>query len=457
MTSYEELGRPDHRPAGFDLRAPWRLLRRRRDLRLLVTASLVSLSGDWILGIGLAYAVYDLTGSTLASTGTLLAGLLPQVLAGPLAGVLVDRWDRRRTMIATNLAMAVGLLPLLLVTGADRVGLVYAVLVGQSLLEVFFAPAEQAMLPRLVDEDELVTANAVNGQARNLARLLGGALGGTAAAVGGVPAVAALDVLTFLAAALLLRAIRTSGRVERRSTEAAEAAVQRRLTALRDELRGGIRAASREPAIRVLLVFLLVTSAGEGIMGTLFAPFVRDVLQGSGQAYGVICAVQAVGGLLGGLVVAGLAHRLSPLALLGAGSVLFGLVDLAIFLYPTAYVAIWPAVLGMVVVGIPGAGAAAGQMTIFQQHTSDAERGRVFSLVALAQTTAGVAGTVAAGLLGESIGIVPVLAFQGVGYVVAGTYVTLALRGDRSGRPQGAVDESSPASSGCDDSQAPRM
>src|SRR4051812_27495815 len=118
----------------FDLRAPYRLLRAHRDLRLLLTANLISQSGDWILGVGLAYAVYDLTGSTLASAMTVLAAYLPQVVAGPLAGVLVDRWDRRRTMVAANLVMAAGLAPLLLVTDADRVWLVFVVLAGQSVV-----------------------------------------------------------------------------------------------------------------------------------------------------------------------------------------------------------------------------------------------------------------------------------------------------------------------------------
>lgn len=413
-------------PSG--LRVPSGLLRRRRDLRLLVSAQVVSRSGDWILYVGLAYAVYDLTGSTLASAATLLAAYLPQVAAGPLAGVLVDRWDRRRTMIATNLVMAAGLVPLLLVTEARLVWLVYVVLVAQSLAEVFFAPAEQALLPRLVTDDELVTANALNGQAGQLARLLGGALGGVAAGLGGVPAVAALDAVTFVAAALLLRAIRTSGRVERPPTESAESAVQHRVAALRSELRDGFRATVREPAIRVLVVFMLITQTGEGIMGTLFAPFVRDVLDGSGQVYGLISGVQAVGGLLGGFVVAALGNRWSPVVLLGVGSVAFGCVDLAIFLYPTGYDAVWPAVLGMVLVGIPGATVVAGQMTLFQRHTSDAERGRVFSLVALAQTAAVVVGSAAAGFLGERVGIIPVLAVQGIGYVAAGAIVLTTLR-----------------------------
>src|SRR3954469_396685 len=201
-----------------DLRAPFALLRSRRDLRLLLSAGLVSLSGDWVLGIGLAYSVYALTGSTLASAATLLSSFVPQVVVGSIAGVFVDRWDRRRTMVVANLLLAVGLLPLLLVRDQNQIWLVYLVLVLESVVEVFFAPAEQAMLPRLVDEEdqtELVTANALNSQVGNLARLAGGALGGVAAAVGGIPAVASLDALTFLVATGLLLRIRTSGRVDR--------------------------------------------------------------------------------------------------------------------------------------------------------------------------------------------------------------------------------------------------
>src|SRR4051794_275588 len=162
----------------WDLQAPVRLLHRHRDLRLLLSAGLVSLGGDWVLGVGLAYSVYALTGSTLASAATLLSSFLPQVLVGSIAGVFVDRWDRKRTMVVANLVLAVGLLPLLLVHGADRIWLVYAVLAGESVVEVFFAPAEQALLPRVVPDSDLVAANGLNGQVQNLARLMGSGVGG---------------------------------------------------------------------------------------------------------------------------------------------------------------------------------------------------------------------------------------------------------------------------------------
>ena len=420
--------------------APWQLLRRHRDLRLLLTAGLVSMTGDWLLGVGLTYAVYAITGSTLASAVTLLASFVPQVVVGLVAGVFVDRWDRKRTMVGANLLLAAGLLPLVLLDVADRIWVVYVVLAWEAVVEVFFAPAEQAMVPRLVagpegadeaDEADLVTANALNGQIQQLSRLVGGALGGVAAAVGGITAVALLDAVTFLVATALVLRIRTTGRATGRAgldqREPADEVVRGRLAQLGAEWAEGLHASWGHPAVRVLLVFALITATGEGIMATLFAPYVRDVLHSGPAVLGVTTSVQAVGGIAGGFVVAGLGERLSPTLMLGAGSVVFGLVDLVIFTYPLLLTSVWPAVVGMVLVGLPGALVSAGLMTLLQRHTLDEQRGRVFSLLFVARSVALVVGTTCAGFLGESIGIIPVLAFQGVGYVLAGAMVLALL------------------------------
>jgi Na+/melibiose symporter-like transporter len=414
----------------LDLRAPGRLLRSARDLRFLLGAGLVSMTGDWLLGVGLAYSVYALTGSTLASAAALLSSFVPQVVVGSVAGVFVDRWDRKRTMVVANLVLAVGLLPLLLVSGAQQVWLVYVVLAAESVMEVFFAPAEQAMLPRVVPDADLVAANGLNGQARNLARLIGSGLGGVTAAVGGITAIAAADAATFLLAAFLVSLIRTDGRAAARPSDDATDVVRGRVAGLVDEWRAGLRATWRSPVIRMLLVFTLITSTGEGIMGTLFAPYVRQVLHGGAEVYGLISGVQAIGGIIGGFLVASLADRWSPVVMLGVGAVAFGLVDLAIFLYPLLLVSPWPAAAGMIVVGLPGAVTVAGLQTLFQRHTVDAERGRVFALGSLASSVTVVIGSLGAGLLGGSVGIMPVLAVQGVGYVVAGLLMLAAL--DRS-------------------------
>jgi Na+/melibiose symporter-like transporter len=405
---------------------PVRVLRERRDLRLLLGGQLVSMSGDWVLGVGLAYSVYDLTGSTLASAMSLLAAFLPQVVLGPVAGVLVDRWNRLRTMVWANIGMALGLLPLLLVTNASWVWLIYAVLALESVGEVFFAPAEQAMIPRLVEDGEIATAVALNGQAGQLARLGGSALGGIAAAAGGVPAVAIVDALTFILAAVLLSRIRTAGAVS--SVSPSADVVVGRLRGFGHSLAEGGRAMKQSPGLQAVLLFALITSVGEGIMGTLFAPFVQDVLGGDGRAYGAVTSAQAVGGILGALFATAVVHRVSAVWLLGGASVVFGAIDLAIFVYPVFYEALWPAIVGMAVVGLPAALIGASYLTVFQQGSTDALRGRAFSLLSVTRVCALVVGALTAGLLGDRLGIVPVLAWQGVGYVLAGALVLVLLR-----------------------------
>jgi Na+/melibiose symporter-like transporter len=412
------------------VRTIWRVLADHRDFRLLLGAGLVSMTGDWILEIGLAYYIYAITGSTLASATMLLASFVPQIVFSSVAGVFVDRWDRKRTMIGANLLLCVGLAPLLLVHDADQVWIVYVVLMWEGIVQVFFSPAEAALVPNVVPDDRLVTANALNGQNADLSRLVGSAVGGVVAGFGGITALAVVDAATFVLAASMVAAVRTSGRLVE-SDAAAETStheLEGRLMRLWTEWVNGLRAAASQRVLRVIFAFVLVTSVGEGIMGTLFAPFVRDVLHGSAEAYGLIVSVQAIGGIAGGLVAASVGHRVSAAHLFGWGSVVFGIVDLTMFLYPLVWVEVWPAAACMIVVGVPGALTMAGFMTLFQRSTADAYRGRVFGAMGLVQSVAMVGGAVGAGFLGSSIGIVPVLAFQGGGYLVAGGAIVVLLR-----------------------------
>jgi predicted MFS family arabinose efflux permease len=157
------------------------------------------------------------------------------------------------------------------------------------------------------------------------------------------------------------------------------------------------------------------------------APFVRDVLGGDARAYGMIMAVQAVGGIAGGVLATLTGHRLAPRAMFGWGSVIFGCLDLALFLYPLLTDALWPAGVLIALAGIPVAFLAAGAMTVFQQATEDHHRGRVYGAMMAADSAAMLLGTIAAGTLADRLGILPVITAQGVVYAAAGALVLLAL------------------------------
>lgn len=409
-------------PDAVDRRSGARELVRNRGFLALLGASLISSTGDWVLRTGLAYQIYVLTGSTLASAGAVLASLVPQIVLGSVAGVYADRWPRKRLMIGANVAHAVVLVPLLAVDGASRVWIVLAVLAASSCLAPFFQAAEQALLPSLVPVERLVTANSLNAQVRDVSRLVGAALGGVVAGLGGIALLAVVDAVTFVVAAALLTLL--PGAPGTRGGERAHV--------LREWL-DGARVALGRRALRVIMLFVLITGVGEAIMSTLMAPFVHDVLRADARAYGAIMSAQAVGGLAGGLITTLVGHRFRPHLLLAWGAGVFGLLDLALFLYPLVLREWWPAPVLMVLIGLPGALSVAGLMTVFQTATDDEHRGRVFGAAVALEGVAMLAGTMVAGTLGERVGIVPVIAAQGVGYVVAGVLVGVALRGaDRS-------------------------
>lgn len=136
-----------------------------------------------------------------------LARMLPSVLLGSVAGVFVDRWDRRRTMILTNLLMALSMLPLLAVPSTEWVWALYAVAFTESSIAAFFRPAENSLLPRLVGGQDLMVANSLNVLNNNLARLAGPALGGLAAGLLGLGGVALLNVASYLVSAVMVSLI----------------------------------------------------------------------------------------------------------------------------------------------------------------------------------------------------------------------------------------------------------
>jgi len=399
---------------------------RRRDFALLWFAGLVSLTGDWMLIVALPITVYQLTGSALATGGVLIANKLSALLLGSVAGVFVDRWDRKRTMVVANLVRAPVLLLLVAVDSAERVWIVYVVAATVSAVGQFFRPAENALLPRLVGQEDLVPANALNALNDNLSRLAGPALGGLVALWFGLGGVVAVDAASYLVAAGMIAAIATSTRPDRTPPPDTTVVAATGAVVWREWL-AGLRLIRDNPVLRVVFGVFAVASLGEGVMQTAFWIYIDQALGGGTREAGWLLSAQAAGGLVGAVVIGAWAKTQPPVSLLGWGAIGVGLIDLMIFNYPAFVAGIW---LGLVLMAVDGVAATAfgtGYTTALQAEAADAYRGRVFGALGATSALFMISGAAIAGLATERLGAVAVLTIDSLGYAAAGAFALGAL------------------------------
>src|SRR5215218_6906240 len=224
---------------------------RQRNFALLWLGGLISFVGDWVLFIALPVYVYDLTGSALATGGMFIAQTAPRLLLGSIAGVFVDRWDRKRTMIVANVLSATALLLLLPVLSIADLWLVYLAAFLQASIALFFQPAESALVPTLVGEEHLVHANALIALNWELTRLIAPPLGGLVMALLGLNAVIAIDSITFLLSAALV-ALPAAERVRPNLEHHTHVVGVRR--AVGRELVEGFRLVQRDRLVRALFI-----------------------------------------------------------------------------------------------------------------------------------------------------------------------------------------------------------
>ncbi len=183
------------------------LLKRNRNFRYLWWGNVVSLLGDWFNLIASAALVTELTSSGVAISYLFLVRFLPQFLFSPIAGVIADRYDRRKIMILADLLRAVTVLGFLFIRSADQLWLFYVLTATQFILSALFVPARSAALANIVDPKDLVTANALDSFTWSTMFALGAFLGGVIATLFGNQTAFVMDAATFLVSAWLISRI----------------------------------------------------------------------------------------------------------------------------------------------------------------------------------------------------------------------------------------------------------
>ncbi|MBV7331319.1 MFS transporter [Chloroflexi bacterium TSY] len=379
-------------------------LLRQRNFSLLWWGGLISLTGTRVLSVALPFYVYQQTGSTLATATMVMATIVPSMLFSTIAGVLVDRWDRRQVMVVTNLILMFVLLPLFAVPITGWVWLVYIVAFLEAMVSIFFRLAENALLPQIVAPNQLLTANSLNSLNDTLARLIGPALGGVLFGIWGLESVIVFDSISYLLAGLLMFFV-NAWPEKTRAHSASDDSTTLSWSGFRHEWQDGLSIVRREHAIAMLFVVTGVTTLGGTMMDPLFAPFFYDVLQTNAATYGWVLTMQGIGGILGGVLIGQRASRINPTYLFSISSITAGLI--LFIMYQTVSIPL--VFLLYFIVGIPSVGARVGLQTLFQQNVADAYRGRVGGLSTMIGSTLELFSVGFAGITAEIVGIVPIL------------------------------------------------
>lgn len=361
----------------------------------------VSSMGDMIIFVALPVWVFQLTGSKAALGLSFTAGVLPRLLLAPVAGVLVDRWDRRRTMLISDVLRSAGLVGLFFVGGPGDVWLIYAVNFLNACVSRFYFPAKNALIPHLVGPDRLVQANSLSSVSDSAAQMVGPLMGAALIATGGPNLAVTVDLASFgvsIATLVLL------GRLLSSTMDAPQVQAAGSVSGVLQGLADGVRLAWRTPVIRFLLLTACLAGLAQGSLLTLLLPFLTEVLGLSEDYFGWAVAADGAGALLGGLAVGLVAARLRPEVLFASGLTVAGLV-IALMVK----VRLFPLLVGgMVIEGAVGAGVMIATMTILQTRVSDHYRGRLASLWSMTSSIAMV-GMMSAGFLADIFGTAEVL------------------------------------------------
>lgn len=350
------------------------LLRSNANVRRLWGGTVVSLFGDWFNTLALYRLALDLTGSEAALGGVFLTKMLPLALASPLAGVLVDRFDRKHIMIGADMVRAVIVLGFLFVRDAGDLWLLYTLAAAQIAVSAAFTPAKNAILPGITAPRELLTANALLSATWSTMLAFGAAAGGPAVDAFGTDAVFLFDALTYLVSAAFIWRIRAPEARRPAVLDAAESAVRVAARQIWD----GWRYLRRRPAVGRMALAKAAWGVGGGGLVLALALVGDRLFPGVGTTgIGVLFAARGVGTGIGPILARALFRdeRRWP-TVLGACVIASGLGYFAI----AASLDTRLAVVALVVFAHAASGAGwVLSTTLLQRRTEDAFRGRVFA------------------------------------------------------------------------------
>ena len=357
---------------------------RNRNFALLWSGQLVSTIGDSLMSLAASIMIYRLTGSALSVGLMLMATAAPSILFGLVAGVLVDRLNRRSIMIAADLtrAVLVFLIPFLVPL---NIAWLYVIVLLTSCVSQFFEPAHAAVVPEVATDEELASANSLLAISSFGSTAIGFAASGLIASQFSIAWAFYLDALSFVFSAGCIALLHLqSMKVEDGSN----------VGTLFSNLRGGLEFLWSKPILRSVFILTPLLGLSFGMWNTLLLPFARQALHATEFEYGLQEGLTSVGFVLGSLLMAGVSDRLHEGQWLSLSLLAMGVVGL---IYSTL-ASVPLAIVFVMISGFSNAPSAIGRQLLIQRNTARNVRGRVNSVFFVSRDSAFLVGMAAAGL-----------------------------------------------------------
>jgi MFS family permease len=387
-----------------------------RNYRLFFSGQSISLVGTWMTRIATSWLVYRLTGSALLLGVVGFAGQIPSFLLAPFAGVLVDRWNRHRLLVATQVLAMLQSLALAVLALSGRINIHHVIWLSlfQGLINAFDMPARQAFVVEMVERrEDLPNAIALNSSMVNAARLLGPSAGGVVIAAVGEGWCFMIDAVSYLAVIASLLLMKVTPRMTKPISEAK----------MLRQLAEGFRYAARFAPIRKVLTLLALVSL-VGMPYTVLMPvFADEVLRGGPNTLGLLMAASGVGALAGAMFLAARKSVLGLGTLIPLTAAAFG-AGLIAFSFSRV---LWLSLALMVVTGLGFMVQMAASNTVLQTIVDEDKRGRVMSFYTMAFMGTAPFGSLLAGSVADRIGAPHTLLFGGLGCIAGALWFALSL------------------------------
>ena len=379
-----------------------------RNYRLFFSGQSVSLVGTWITRVATSWLVYRLTGSTLLLGIVGFCGQIPMLFLAPIAGVFVDRWDRRRVLVVTQVLSLLQSLALAVLTlaGIITIAEILALQLVQGLINAFDTPARQAFVVSMIeDRGDLPNAIALNSLMVNGSRIIGPSIAGLLIAAVGEGWCFLLDAISYVAVVASLVAMRGI---------AAPAA--RPSSRVGEDLSAGFRYVSSFAPVRSALLLLALVGIA-GMPYTVLMPAVATrALHGGAQLLGVLMTASGVGAVCGGLY---LAQRRTVIGLgrvIAVATTTFGVALVAFALSRSL-------VLSLLILPVVGGGfmvQMAATNTVVQTLVEERLRGRVMAFYTMAFLGTAPLGSLLAGAVSSRLGTATTILLGGVTCILGG-------------------------------------